>query len=134
MRLTRLAIAAWVKVNCLHREEFVVVGWTDPERSRPWLGAGRLWHRLQPLATSKMPLDVPPPGTSRFGSSARYRCERLRKRPERIAPTTSAPAAARPTKANPITNSSPARPRIPIISISAAMPTGPSLVIRMRIV
>ena len=20
----------WLKVNCLHREEFVVVGWTDP--------------------------------------------------------------------------------------------------------
>jgi ATP-dependent DNA ligase len=29
----------WVKVKCLHREEFVVVGWTDPEGSRPWLGA-----------------------------------------------------------------------------------------------
>jgi ATP-dependent DNA ligase len=29
----------WVKVKCLHREEFVVVGWTDPEGSRPYLGA-----------------------------------------------------------------------------------------------
>jgi bifunctional non-homologous end joining protein LigD len=29
----------WVKVKCLHREEFVVGGWTDPEGSRPWLGA-----------------------------------------------------------------------------------------------
>jgi len=85
----------WVKVKCLHREEFVVVGWTDPEGSRPWLGAlllayydpdgrlvyagrvgtgikqaelERLWRRLQPLATSKMPLEVPPPRTSRFGS------------------------------------------------------------------
>ena len=29
----------WRKVKCLHREEFVVVGWTDPEGSRPWLGA-----------------------------------------------------------------------------------------------
>jgi bifunctional non-homologous end joining protein LigD len=29
----------WVKVKCLQREEFVVVGWTDPEGSRPWLGA-----------------------------------------------------------------------------------------------
>jgi ATP-dependent DNA ligase len=28
----------------------------------------RLWRRLQPLATHKMPLDVPPPRTSRFGS------------------------------------------------------------------
>jgi bifunctional non-homologous end joining protein LigD len=29
----------WVKVKFLHREEFVVVGWTDPEGARPWLGA-----------------------------------------------------------------------------------------------
>ena len=65
--------------QCLDREEFVVVGWTDPEGSRLWLGAlllayydpqgrlvyagragagikqaelERLWRRLQPLATS----------------------------------------------------------------------------------
>jgi DNA ligase D-like protein (predicted ligase) len=85
----------WVKVKCLHREEFVVVDWTDPEGTRPWLGAlllayydpdgrlvyagragtgikqaelERLWRRLQPLAISEMPLEVPPPRTSRFGS------------------------------------------------------------------
>jgi bifunctional non-homologous end joining protein LigD len=29
----------WLKVKCLHREEFVVVGWTDPEGARPWLGS-----------------------------------------------------------------------------------------------
>jgi ATP-dependent DNA ligase len=85
----------WLKVNCLHREEFVVIGWTDPEGARPWLGAlllayydpggqlvyggrvgaginraelERLWRRLQPLATTEMPLEVPPPRTSRFGS------------------------------------------------------------------
>jgi DNA ligase D-like protein (predicted ligase) len=85
----------WLKVKCLNREEFVVVGWTDPEGSRPWLGAlllayydpdgrliyavragtgidyaelERLWRRLQPLAISKMPLDMPPPRDSRFGS------------------------------------------------------------------
>src|SRR5215468_3804558 len=85
----------WLKVICLNREEFVVVGWTDPEGSRPWLGAlllgyydpdGRLvyagragtgidhaelehlWRRLQPLAVSKMPLDEPPRRDSRFGS------------------------------------------------------------------
>jgi ATP-dependent DNA ligase len=72
-----------------------VVGWTDPEGSRPFIGAlllayydpdGRLtyagraatgmsvnelervWHRLRPLAASQMPLDIPPPRTSRFGS------------------------------------------------------------------
>jgi bifunctional non-homologous end joining protein LigD len=85
----------WLKVKCLHREEFVVVGWTDPEGRRSYLGAlllayydpggrlvyagragtgintaelERLWRRLQPLATDTMPLDVPPPRTSRFGS------------------------------------------------------------------
>jgi bifunctional non-homologous end joining protein LigD len=85
----------WLKVKCLNREEFVVVGWTDPEGTRPFLGAlllayydpdgrliyagragtgighaelERLWRRLQPLATPKMPLDMPPPRDSRFGS------------------------------------------------------------------
>ena len=28
----------------------------------------RLWRRLQPLATDKMPLEVPPPRSTRFGS------------------------------------------------------------------
>jgi ATP-dependent DNA ligase len=73
----------------------LVVGWTDPEGTRPWLGAlllayydpdkrlvyagrvgagidhaelGRLWRRLQPLATPKMPLDQAPPRSNRFGS------------------------------------------------------------------
>jgi ATP-dependent DNA ligase len=85
----------WLKVKCLYREEFVVVGWTDPEGRRPYLGAlllayydpdgrlvyasragsgirqaelERLWRRLQPLATAEMPLEVPPPRASRFGS------------------------------------------------------------------
>jgi ATP-dependent DNA ligase len=85
----------WLKVKCLHREEFVVVGWTDPEGSWPYLGAlllayydpdgrliyasrvgtgintselARLHRRLEPLATSKMPLNGPPPHGSRFGS------------------------------------------------------------------
>jgi bifunctional non-homologous end joining protein LigD len=85
----------WLKVKCLQHEEFVVVGWTDPEGSRPYLGAlllgyydpdgrlvyagragtgikqaelKRLWRRLQPLATSEMPLDILPPRDSRFGS------------------------------------------------------------------
>jgi DNA ligase D-like protein (predicted ligase) len=85
----------WLKVKCLNREEFVVVGWTDPEGARPWLGAlllayydpdgrlvyagragtgikqavlARLWRRLQSLATPEMPLEVPPPRSGRFGS------------------------------------------------------------------
>jgi ATP-dependent DNA ligase len=75
----------------------LVVGWTDPEGRRPYLGAlllayydpdgrlvyagragtgintaelERLWRRLQPLATNKMPLDVPPPRTGEDGVTA----------------------------------------------------------------
>ena len=85
----------WRKVKCLNRAEFVVLGWTEPDGRRPYLGAlllgyydpnGRLiyagragtgmndaelersWHRLQPLATGTMPLDVAPPRSTRFGS------------------------------------------------------------------
>ena len=72
-----------------------MIGWTDPEGALPWLGAlllayydpdgrltyagrvgtginqeelARLWRRLQPLAIDRMPLDVPPPRSTRFGS------------------------------------------------------------------
>ena len=85
----------WVKSKCLNREEFVVVGWTDPEGSRSHVGAlllgyytedGRLHYAgragtgftdkelkrlagvLKPLYVPKMPLAVPPPRDSRFGS------------------------------------------------------------------
>jgi bifunctional non-homologous end joining protein LigD len=34
----------WRKSKCLNRQEFVVVGWTDPEASRPNLGALLLGH------------------------------------------------------------------------------------------
>jgi ATP-dependent DNA ligase len=86
---------SWLKIKCRNREEFVVVGWGDPEGSRHRIGslllgyytpdgkliyAGRagtgipdaelerLWHRLRPLVVSKMPLSEPPPRGSRFGS------------------------------------------------------------------
>lgn len=85
----------WVKSKCLNREEFVVVGWTDPTGSRPAIGSlllgyftedgqlryarrvgtgitvaelKRLSRRLAPLATKRIPLDAPPPRESRFGS------------------------------------------------------------------
>jgi len=85
----------WVKSKCLNREEFVVVGWTDPEGSRSHIGAlllgyytddGRLHYAgragtgitdkelkrlagvLKALAVPKMPLAEPPPRDSRFGS------------------------------------------------------------------
>jgi bifunctional non-homologous end joining protein LigD len=85
----------WMKSKCLNREEFIVVGWTDPTGSRGHIGAlllgyytedGRLHYAgragtgmtsaelkrlngiLKPLATSQMPLDEPPPRESRFGT------------------------------------------------------------------
>jgi DNA ligase D-like protein (predicted ligase) len=87
----------WQKIKCYHQEEFVIVGYSDPERSRPYLGAlllayyadngrliyagragtgmserelKRLYERLKPLTTAKTPLDVLPPRTSRYGSPA----------------------------------------------------------------
>jgi len=85
----------WRKAKCLNRQEFVVVGWTDPEGSRPHLGAlllgyytdhGRLVYAgrvgsgmpdkvladlrrgLDPLARASSPLSAPPPRKTRFGS------------------------------------------------------------------
>lgn len=85
----------WVKSKCLNREEFVVIGWTDPEGSRSHIGAlllgyytedGRLLYAgragtgitdkelkrlagvLKPMAVSRMPLAEAPPRDSRFGS------------------------------------------------------------------
>ena len=85
----------WRKAKALNRREFVVVGWSDPEGSRPHLGAlllgyytddeklvyaGRvgtgmpvkvladLHRRLDPLARKTSPLSVPPPRSTRFGS------------------------------------------------------------------
>jgi ATP-dependent DNA ligase len=82
----------------LNRGEFVVIGRADPERSRPFIGAlllgyydpdgrlvyagrvgsgmradqlGDLLRRLQPLQTDRMPLDVAPPRSTRFGSLSR---------------------------------------------------------------
>jgi len=85
----------WLKSKCLNREEFIVVGWTDPGGSRSRFGAlllgyytpnGRLRYAgragtgftetelrrlsrvLEPLGTRQMPLDQPPPRETRFGS------------------------------------------------------------------
>ena len=84
-----------MKSKRLNREEFVVVGWTDPEGSRSHVGAllldydnkdGHLHHAgraetgisdkelkrlagvLKPPAIPKMPIAEPPPRDSRFGS------------------------------------------------------------------
>jgi DNA ligase D-like protein (predicted ligase) len=85
----------WRKSKCYQRDEFVVVGYSEPEGSRPLLGAlllayyedggkliyagrvgtgmsdaelRRVYKMLQPLRVPKMPLDVAPPRKSRFGS------------------------------------------------------------------
>jgi DNA ligase D-like protein (predicted ligase) len=85
----------WRKAKWLNRQEFVIVGWSDPEGSRPHLGAlllgyytddGKLTYagrvgtgmpdkvladlrrRLEPLARAKSPLSIAPPRKTRFGS------------------------------------------------------------------
>jgi ATP-dependent DNA ligase len=85
----------WRKAKALNRQEFVVVGWSDPEGSRPHLGAlllgyysaeGKLTYagrvgtgmpdkvladlrrRLDPLVRNTSPLSAPPPRKTRFGS------------------------------------------------------------------
>ena len=85
----------WRKAKWLNRQEFVIVGWSDPEGSRPHLGAlllgyytddgkliyaGRvgtgmpikvladLRRRLDPLARKTSPLSAPPSRKTRFGS------------------------------------------------------------------
>jgi DNA ligase D-like protein (predicted ligase) len=85
----------WRKAKALNRQEFVIVGWSDPEGSRPHLGAlllgyyakdGKLTYagrvgtgmpvkvladlrrRLDPLARKTSPLSVPPTRSTRFGS------------------------------------------------------------------
>ena len=40
----------------------------DAPRDSPSNPPPRLWRRLQPLSIDKMPLEVSPPRTSRFGS------------------------------------------------------------------
>jgi hypothetical protein len=95
-RRTHLETVAYgARPKRLNRQEFVVVGWSDPEGSRPHLGAlllgyytddgkliyaGRvgtgmpvrvladLRRRLDPLARKTSPLSIPPPRGTRFGS------------------------------------------------------------------
>jgi hypothetical protein len=55
----------------------LLLGYYDPDGRLVYagrVGTGnqaeltRLWRRLQPLAVDKMPLDLPPPRSTRFGS------------------------------------------------------------------
>jgi ATP-dependent DNA ligase len=85
----------WRKTKCINEDEFVVVGFTNPEGRRPYLGAlllgyytpdgkliyagragtgmdeaelKRLHGKLKPLEVGKMTVTEPPPRTNRFGS------------------------------------------------------------------
>ena len=85
----------WRKVRCVNEEEFVIVDFTNPQGGRRYLGAlllgyynkdgrlifagragagmdgaelKRLSAKLKPLEIDTMPVDVPPPRQSRFGS------------------------------------------------------------------
>ena len=92
---------AWRKCKCLLAEEFVIIGFTDPEGARAHLGAlllgyydargklhyggragsgikqselKRLAGKLAPLVTKKMPLAEPPPkNAGRFGEPLELR-------------------------------------------------------------
>lgn len=83
----------WLKVKCVHEQEFVVAGWTDPGGARAGFGAlalgvregGKLRYagrvgtgfttaslrelhgRLAELAAPRCPLDSPPPGPEARG-------------------------------------------------------------------
>ena len=85
----------WRKVKCINEDEFVVVGFTNPEGRRPYLGAlllgyytpdgkliyagragtgmdeaelKRLYGKLKPLEVGEMTTSEPPPRGNRFGS------------------------------------------------------------------
>jgi bifunctional non-homologous end joining protein LigD len=86
---------AWRKSKCHRRDEFVIVGFSEPEGSRSYLGAlllgyygddgrllyagragtgmserelKRLYATLKPLEVPNMPLAAAPPKENRFGS------------------------------------------------------------------
>jgi ATP-dependent DNA ligase len=52
----------WLKVKCLNREEFVVIGWTDPEGARPF-SARCLSATTIPTEGSPMPAASAPAST-----------------------------------------------------------------------
>jgi ATP-dependent DNA ligase len=67
----------WLKVKCLYREEFVVVGWTDPEGRRPFLGALLLAY-YDPMTDWSMPAAPAPASTPRSFNGCGGVCNRSR--------------------------------------------------------
>ena len=53
----------WLKTKCLNREEFVVLGYSDPEGSRPLIGS-LLWATIPPNERSSMQAASAPVGPS----------------------------------------------------------------------
>ncbi len=86
----------WLKVKCLNREEFVVVGWTDPEGARPRLGAlllayydpdGRLVYAGRVgtgIDNAELLTRVAPPATTGHARDA-ARCAAAARQPVRLA-------------------------------------------------
>ena len=69
----------WLKVKCLHREEFVVIGWTDPEGARPFLGAlllGYLRSRRPSALCRPRRLRHQPDGARAAMAQAAAACDR----------------------------------------------------------
>jgi ATP-dependent DNA ligase len=64
----------WVKTKCSHRQEFIVIGWTDPEGVRRWLGSlllGYCWYSAGEhlfCMTSSVRRSSPCLNSSVFGS------------------------------------------------------------------
>ncbi len=86
---------SWLKIKCGHRQEFIIIGHTPPQRSRKHFGSlllaahndqgklvytghvgtgfsdaflGELMARMKPLARTKSPLDIPAPSTEVRGA------------------------------------------------------------------
>ena len=60
-----------ISARCCPPTTIPAEGWSMPGRAGTGINPAeleRLWRRVQPLATDTMPLDVPPPRGSRFGS------------------------------------------------------------------
>jgi bifunctional non-homologous end joining protein LigD len=94
----------WLKVKCLYRQEFVVVGWTDPERRRSLLVlcCSPVTNWSMPAAPA--PGSTPPSWSAYGGGCSRSRPTECRSTWRHRAPATSAhisfqPRALVPTRA-----------------------------------
>ena len=68
----------WLKVKCLNREEFVVIGWTDPEGSAAVISAPCCSATTIPTEGWSMPAASAPASTTPSWSGCGERCNRWR--------------------------------------------------------